>query len=121
MSVAVHVAVLAVTHLEHACRFYGEGLGFRELTRAAPGEGRTWIEMETGPGSARIALVNADGWGMRPQPGPVLTLSCEDLPSVLETLGAAGAEPSAAADTPWGLSSQVRDPDGQLIILGQRR
>lgn len=117
---AVNVAVIGVYDLDTATDFYTNGLGATPVRAAEPQPGQYWTELTFGdPNTTKIALVNADGWRVPPRPGPTLTVTCDNVTATVEDLRRRSITVSDAEPTPWGVSAQLTDPDGHLIILGQ--
>ena len=125
---------LCVTDLERSRRFYEEALGFafqRDLTapdaatskllQLAPPVGLTAVYLTHG--SFVLELLHFDRPGNAPrrdrtfdEPGLThLSLTVDDMPSVLAAVAAHGGE--VLEDTDLGVAVMVRDPDGQLIEL----
>ncbi|GAA1428071.1 VOC family protein [Microlunatus lacustris] len=119
MIAAVNVTVLGVADLDRSTRFYVEDLGCSPVRMTEPVPGRHWHELGFDGGGTRLALLNADGWQVPPRPGPALTLTCADVASTVADLRGRDVEVSGPVETPWGLSAQLTDPDGHVLILGE--
>ena len=119
MIIGLNVAVLGVADLDRSTMFYVEGLGCLPVRLTEPMPGRRWHELGFRTGGTRLALVNADGWHVPPRPGPAFTLTCADVAATVADLRRRAVDVTDPVDTPWGLSAQLSDPDGHVLVLGQ--
>lgn len=108
-----------VTDITRARAFYENVLGLKPAT-TFDHEGKTWIEYEVG--AATLAISNMSEQWKPSLNGPSLALEVEDFGQALEALRAAGVtfyvEPM---DFPSCQFAAVSDPDGNSLIIHQRR
>ena len=116
-------AILSTPDLERALGFYGDILGGR-VSYAFPGDdgSPTYVGMEIG--RSHLGIGRAPGTGSPSGPRPMsLWLYTDHCDALVERIRASGAtvieEPT---DQPWGERvARVRDPDGNDVLIGQRR
>jgi lactoylglutathione lyase len=107
--------IISVRDLSATRRFY-ERLGFVQVYQFPPEGEPGFVTMERGTSSIGIGAGGAsapDRFGY--------WIYVDDVDATLAALAAAGAPVVAeAADQPWGERvAQTRDPDGNLVYLGQ--
>jgi len=108
--------VLPVKDVKRAREFYGQTFGLRETANWED----KWIEFDIGPGTLAIT----DGF---PQltpgaNGAMVALELEDLGAAVRELEAKGVKLAAGPfDTPVCVSGTVVDPDGNEVMLHQRK
>ena len=97
-------------------RFYEEVLNF---TVTANWEDK-WVEYDIGPST--LAIVGADEQHQPGRHGPCVGLEVVDFDAVLELLKARNVSiPSASFDTPVCRGCIIRDPDGNELLIHQRK
>jgi lactoylglutathione lyase len=113
--------ILATRDLPGLLRFYGDLLGF-EATYEFPGpDGRpAYVGLELGP--SQLGIAHDPGLTDGPSARINLWLYVDDCDGTVERLRAAGVRiVEEPADQPWGERvARVLDPDGNLLIVGQR-
>jgi catechol 2,3-dioxygenase-like lactoylglutathione lyase family enzyme len=105
-----------VTDLAAARRFYEESLGLR-LTHSFADQ---WFEYDLG--DTTFAIAAADAEHPVPTRGAVVAFEVDDLQAEVARLKGLGIAPTRdVAETPVCQLASVRDPDGNAILLHQRR
>jgi predicted enzyme related to lactoylglutathione lyase len=105
-----------VNDIAAARRFYEGALGLR-LTHEFGG---AWFEYDLA--DTTFAICTADAEHPTPIRGALAAFEVDDLDAEVARLHAAGVEPSSTAvDTPVCRFVSLRDPDGNELILHQRK
>jgi predicted enzyme related to lactoylglutathione lyase len=108
-----------VTDLKRACAFYAETLGLKETARFGDDQA-AWIEFDIG--ACTLAITNfVPGW--RPaSAGAALGLEVDDFDAAVARLRERGVSfLKPPFETPVCHMATVSDPDGNLVILHQRK
>jgi len=127
--------IQAVTHVtvqvrdqEKAKAWYTEKFGFEVRNDVPMENGLRWITVAPpGTTSPELALMPPQSAPGDPSPpgfrsGPVIVLQVADCRTATETLERRGVQVvSPAEDVPWGVSSIVRDLDGNPYNLVESR
>jgi catechol 2,3-dioxygenase-like lactoylglutathione lyase family enzyme len=111
---AIDFVVVNVADLDRSERFYRETLGLRvPLTESS----ERWRELDSPPVALALRLDAAS-----PGVNAAVALAVEDVRAAVEELRAAGVpillEPY---DTEVCVTAMIRDPDGNLLLLHQRK
>lgn len=121
MTVQSSFPILSTADLERLVSFYERALGAVVAFRFPdPEGGDAYVSLSIGPASLGIA--RDPGVERSPAGDPVaLWFYVDDTDAAFAEVHAAGARVvSEPADMPWGERvAQVRDPDGNLVNLGQ--
>jgi predicted enzyme related to lactoylglutathione lyase len=112
----ITIISIPVTDQQRAKAFYLKA-GF-SLIREADFGTHTWIQLGFPDAETSITLVN---WFDQMPAGSVrgLVIEVDDINQQISTLKAAGIEPGAIDQTPWGQFASVTDPDGNVFSLQQ--
>jgi len=105
-----------VSDIAAARKFYEDALGLR-LTHEFGGE---WFEYDVGDSTFAISATDAE----HPVPvrGALVAFEVDDLDAETSRLKALGIIPAGAVtDTPVCRSLRLRDPDGNEVILHERK
>jgi predicted enzyme related to lactoylglutathione lyase len=116
MITSIAFILYPVTDVAAARRFYEESLGLR-LTHSFGGE---WFEYDLR--DATFAITVSDAEHPVPVRGAVVAFEVDDLEAEVVRLRGLGISMvSEMAETPVCRFASVRDPDGNEVILHQRR
>jgi predicted enzyme related to lactoylglutathione lyase len=113
MITEIAFTMYAVADMARARKFYEETLGLK------PGEiaNDRWMEYEIGPGTFAIST-----FGTPSAEGASIAFEVDNLDATIERLQAAGVEfTSDLFDTPVCRMRLVKDPDGNQLIVHQRK
>jgi predicted enzyme related to lactoylglutathione lyase len=103
-----------VADMSRAVAFYSDTLG---LTKAGL-ESDFWVEFDVAGGTFGVGNFEQIG---SPGSAQSLALEVSDLAALRADLTLKGHEPTEPFETPVCFISAVRDPDGNLIFLHQRK
>jgi lactoylglutathione lyase len=119
MITKVNTVALYVTDQERSRKFYVDVLGFEVRTDAQMGEMGRWLEVA--PPGAQTAFVIADAvpFDKKDRIGTSadVTLNCDDVYALYETLTARGIKVNEPEKQDWGTFLRVTDPDGHTFIV----
>jgi catechol 2,3-dioxygenase-like lactoylglutathione lyase family enzyme len=117
----VAVVSVPVSDQDRAKKFYTDTLGFRLLRDDDSVPGIRWIQVAPSGGGTALTLVT---WFDTMPPGSVrgLVLYCDDLDADYQRLQAGGVEFDQPPVTqPWATEAVLHDPDGNQLVLQQKR
>jgi catechol 2,3-dioxygenase-like lactoylglutathione lyase family enzyme len=118
----VVVVSVPVSDQERAKRFYVDTLGLELVSEDDSVPGIRWVQVASAGGTTALTLVT---WFESMPPGSQrgLVLASDDLQGDYERLLAAGVPfDGPPQDRPWGAKEAIiNDPDGNALILQQRR
>lgn len=118
----VNNVVVYVTDQDRALDFYVGKLGFEKRTDAEMSPGRRWLEVLPPGAQTGVALLKGEDFERDQQAALApLTFSCDDAQKTYEQLHARGVEVSEPVTEPWNTYLRLTDPDGHVLIVGQRR
>ena len=114
---AIQIVSVPVTDQQKSKEFYSK-LGFELIVESPMGNGQTWLQMGIPNQTTSITLVN---WFAEMQAGSMQGLVCgtDDIEKEVEELKGKGIEIAKIDPTPWGRFANIKDPDGNLLILHQ--
>jgi len=108
--------VYPVANMQRARAFYEQVLGLKVGTAF----GEEWVEFEVA--GTTFAITTADANHQPAAKGAVVAFEVDDLQGAVARLKGAGARfTSEIMESPVCRSSIVRDPDGNEIIIHQRK
>lgn len=105
----------AVTDMPRALDFYQNTLG---LTRDGDGEAGRWEEFDIGGSTLVLTTIET---ALAPGAGQSLALEVDDLPAFRAALAAKGVESPQDFESPVCWMAPIKDPDGNGIVLHQRK
>jgi predicted enzyme related to lactoylglutathione lyase len=108
-----------VTDVTRARNFYEGVLGLKtEMAHQFPDTGKWWIEYDIGG----VTLAISDYWPPTGQSGPTLALEVDDLDAWSQALTAKDVKlVFATMDTPVCRFFGIKDPDGNDLMIHQRK
>lgn len=108
--------VLPVRDVKRARDFYGNQLALKETANWQD----KWIEFDIGPGT--LAITDGFEQLVPGAKGAMVALELEDLSDTLKELEAKGVKLAMAPfDTPVCVGATILDPDGNEVMLHQRK
>ena len=115
----IQVVSVPVRDQDEAKAFYMERLGFEEVSDAAYGEGRRWVEVRPPGSPTSFTLVT---WFPTMPPGSLQGVVI-DTPDVQEAYAELVGKGVVFAHEPkeefWGTFTSFSDPDGNGFVLAQ--
>jgi predicted enzyme related to lactoylglutathione lyase len=111
---ALSMAIVNCHDLHASKAFWRNVVGLRTTT-----ESGWWVEFDTGDAHLALAPRRDLGTGEHHHARPMaLAIESDDLMAWSDRLHARGVEfVTAAHDTPYGVMADVRDPDGNVLVL----
>jgi lactoylglutathione lyase len=113
--------IITTADLSASLGFYRDLLGAKVSYEFAGPDGEpAYVGLELG--GAHLGIGRDPDAAVEPSPRFSLWVYAEDCDAAVERLRAAGVEiVEEPADRPWGERvARVRDPDGNLVLIGQR-
>jgi len=119
MITKINTVALYVTDQERSRAFYVDVLGFEVRTDAQMGEKGRWLEVAPPGGQTAFVLSDAVAFGKQDRVGTSadITLSCDDIFALHESLVAAGQSVAEPEKQDWGTFLRVTDPDGHTFVV----
>jgi catechol 2,3-dioxygenase-like lactoylglutathione lyase family enzyme len=117
----VQVVSVPVSDQEQAKSFYVDALGFGLRADNPFGEGMRWIEVAPEGSTTSLSLVT---WFEAMPPGSLqgLVVAADDISKTYEELVARGVPfDFPPREMPGGTQAVFRDPDGNGLVLWERR
>jgi predicted enzyme related to lactoylglutathione lyase len=108
--------VLPVSDVKRSRDFYISTFGLKETANWED----KWVEFDIGPGT--LAISTGDGQMTPGAKGAMVALEVEDLTACLREMEAKGVNPAGGPfDSPVCAGAMVADPDGNQLMLHQRK
>jgi len=110
---------LYVADQERSREFYVDALGFAVRADAQIGETGRWLEVAPVNGQTAFVLADAVAFGKQDRVGSSadVTLSCDDVYALHQSLSAKGVTVTQPEQQDWGTFVRVTDPDGHTFIV----
>ncbi len=105
----IEVITIPVADQQKAKEFYTK-LGFQLIVEAPMGNGQAWVQMGLPNQTTSLSLMDFHG----------IVVESTDIEKEVQDLKTKGIEPGKIDNTPWGKFAQVKDPDGNSLMLHQK-
>jgi predicted enzyme related to lactoylglutathione lyase len=116
----IAIVSVPVEDQQRAKLFYTERLGFSVTNEVKDqmGPGRSWITLRPSGGGTMVSLVN---WFGTMEPGSLrgLVIITDEIDKEHRRLKAAGVDVDNILAAPWGRYANLRDSEGNGLILQQ--
>jgi catechol 2,3-dioxygenase-like lactoylglutathione lyase family enzyme len=119
MITKLNTVSLFVSDQERSRRFYVDVLGFEVRTDAHMGELGRWLEVAPVGGQTAFVIADAAAFGKQDRVGSSadVTLTCDDVYALHESLTENGAMVTEPERQDWGTFVRVTDPDGHTFVV----
>lgn len=119
MTPSVGIVSVPVSDQERSSQFYQQALGY-QINKDTPwGGGQRWLELAPPEGGTAVTLVT---WFEAMPPGSLqgLVLYSDNLLDLYVHLSKQGADVSPIQEQFYGQFMNLRDPDGNGLVINQR-
>ncbi|GAA5179071.1 VOC family protein [Rugosimonospora acidiphila] len=119
MITKVNTVALYVNDQEASRKFYVDVLGFEVRTDAQMGEMGRWLEVAPPGAQTAFVISDAKGFGKQDRVGDSadITLTCDDVYALHQSLAAQGISVPEPEKQDWGTFLRVTDPDGHTFVI----